>query len=1190
MSLLNLFEKDYNRIIETVIKADDTEHLKQEVDEYVVTSELTNKLADFFEAYNVPRKIVRANGVWISGFYGSGKSHLLKMLSYILENEGNVGEIFADKIVDDAKLKGDILRAVRSFDAESILFNIDQQAERTSKESGSAILQVFYKVFYDHLGYYGAEPHVADFERYLDKQGNYELFKKHFFETYQKPWEQVRNRYFVPKVKKAIAKACGAIFNADPFEYEGVMDSFKENYKQSIDLFAGLIKEYLDTKGDKAQLNFFVDEVGQFIAENAKLMLNLQTIAESLLTKCGGRSWVFVTSQETLEHHVGDDAALRKDDFSKIQGRFKVKIPLTSANIDEVIERRLLAKTEEGANYLKAIYKREENNLKTLLTITGKGKHQENFYTNEVDFSNKYPFVPYQFNLFQESLKKLAEHNVFQGRSQSVGERSMLGVFQEVLKQLPSQKENPTPLVAFDFMFEGLRGTLRTEAQNAIIQAESLLNNKLAIRIMKLLFLLKYCGDDILTTADNIGVLLIDNYNININEHQEKVQKALETLEYKTFIQRKGEVYEYLTNEEKDIEQEIKNLTIEDRDMFILLNELIFDNILKGSKIYLTTFDRYFFFTRIINNYTFGREYELKIEFSTHEGEGYFYSGTVELPIMRVKLPNDNRLIQEMRMYLQTNTYYNREQTNGLKESRREILTKKMKYNHTRGDKLKRMVEALVVESDYYINGSIHKRSQSADPKIVISEAFQELVETIYTKLYLVSNFDFNEQRLKDILLPTKQGSIFGSVETNPKFEQATQEIITYLTRQETLNKRVNLGDLKDYFGSKPYGWEVQEVWCLLAFLSKQGKIEAKKATNTLSDEEFLDALLNNRSYQEVRVILQEEFDLSVLNAFKRFHAELFNETNPASEAKEIVRLFQSKGKVLLSKVTNYLEKKVDYPFFAELKEFEETLALLLKLEYSDLLKGYKNYMDELLDDKELFEEFMKFYNGPQKNIYLDVKKMLTQNSENLSYVESDKIERLKELEADTSSKILGRLSKASDWLRELEKQILDELFIEREKRVEQCNKIAEEVYAYKPYQTLPKHEQADIESRLTQLQTSIEGCKLIGRLKMYEKELDEIHINILNEVSKRYNSYNRERVGINKAAKSTTTLLDKRVSEPLQSYRPLKTIVALKAVLSKLPLTKDRIETEEEVASYLLQVEEALKEEIKKNKVIYLK
>ena len=66
MSLLNLFEKDYNRIIETVIKADDTEHLKQEVDEYVVTSELTNKLADFFEAYNVPRKIVRANGVWIS--------------------------------------------------------------------------------------------------------------------------------------------------------------------------------------------------------------------------------------------------------------------------------------------------------------------------------------------------------------------------------------------------------------------------------------------------------------------------------------------------------------------------------------------------------------------------------------------------------------------------------------------------------------------------------------------------------------------------------------------------------------------------------------------------------------------------------------------------------------------------------------------------------------------------------------------------------------------------------------------------------------------------------------------------------------------------------------------------------------------------------------------------------------------
>ena len=150
MNLLDLFKKDYNRFIETVIIANDTEHLKQEVDEYVITNEIKNKLADLFEAYNVPRKAVRANGVWISGFYGCGKSYLLKMLSCILENKENIGETFANKIEDDAKLKDDILRSVRNYKAESILFNIDQQDPIATNTN--AILKVFYKVFYNHSG------------------------------------------------------------------------------------------------------------------------------------------------------------------------------------------------------------------------------------------------------------------------------------------------------------------------------------------------------------------------------------------------------------------------------------------------------------------------------------------------------------------------------------------------------------------------------------------------------------------------------------------------------------------------------------------------------------------------------------------------------------------------------------------------------------------------------------------------------------------------------------------------------------------------------------------------------------------------------------------------------------------------------------------------------------------------------
>src|SRR5699024_5314408 len=129
MELNHLFKKDFARSIETVIKADDKSHILQEVEEYVITNEIYLTLADFFEQYN---NYEGANGVWISGFFGSGKSHLLKILSYVLEDRtaggAHLGELFAQKVEEDAKLKGDILNGTR-IPSESILFNIDQQAQ-----------------------------------------------------------------------------------------------------------------------------------------------------------------------------------------------------------------------------------------------------------------------------------------------------------------------------------------------------------------------------------------------------------------------------------------------------------------------------------------------------------------------------------------------------------------------------------------------------------------------------------------------------------------------------------------------------------------------------------------------------------------------------------------------------------------------------------------------------------------------------------------------------------------------------------------------------------------------------------------------------------------------------------------------------------------------------------------------------
>ena len=138
--------------------------------------------------------------MWISGFFGSGKSHLLKMLAFLL---GDVpGRLSARKDATDAfKKKAEAekdaflqgkLTQVEHIPATSLLFNIDQKAPLIDKNQTDALLQVFVKVFNEARGYYAGEPSVARFERDLDRRGLLEDFQQVFSQLAGIPWEQGR--------------------------------------------------------------------------------------------------------------------------------------------------------------------------------------------------------------------------------------------------------------------------------------------------------------------------------------------------------------------------------------------------------------------------------------------------------------------------------------------------------------------------------------------------------------------------------------------------------------------------------------------------------------------------------------------------------------------------------------------------------------------------------------------------------------------------------------------------------------------------------------------------------------------------------------------------------------------------------------------------------------------------------------
>nr|WP_036488133.1 BREX system P-loop protein BrxC [Myxosarcina sp. GI1] len=326
MSLKSIFAKPIDRPIDGVIKADDRDSLRIEIDEYVLTNELEKRLENFLDAYN---NYEVANGVWISGFFGSGKSHLLKMLALLLENrvidDLPVLDRFLPKCEKNAFLQGGFRTAV-GIPSKSILFNIDQKADVISKDQIDALLAVFVKVFDEMCGYYGKQGYIAQFERDLDKRGCYEDFKAAYRDIAGIDWQEGREQALLES--QNITRAYGRVTGNDVAAAEEILDKYRSQYKVSIEDFAEQVYAYLKQQPSNFRLNFFVDEVGQYIADNVKLMTNLQTIAESLATKCRGRAWIIVTAQEDMDMVVGEHSRQQSNDFSKIQARFANRMKL----------------------------------------------------------------------------------------------------------------------------------------------------------------------------------------------------------------------------------------------------------------------------------------------------------------------------------------------------------------------------------------------------------------------------------------------------------------------------------------------------------------------------------------------------------------------------------------------------------------------------------------------------------------------------------------------------------------------------------------------------------------------------------------------------------------------------------------------------------------------------------------------
>lgn len=312
MLIKNLFERDIFRPINGVVKADqlDDSSVWQELDEFVITRELDQHFRKFISWYleSVDQgknpDATGKMGIWISGFFGSGKSHFLKVLSYLLHNRTHTNNGQSKQAVDffeskvrDAMLFGDIKRAVVA-NTDVILFNIDSKADHGSSTGRDLILRVFLKVLNELQGYSGDHPHIAHMERHLESKGKLKAFQAAYEKHTGLNWVAERDAYQFNRdeVVKAFSEALGQSQAAA----EKWIDGAEDNFSMSVENFCKWTKEYLDSKGPQHRVVFLVDEVGQFIGNDSHLMLNLQTITEELGTICRRRAWVIDHCKELL--------------------------------------------------------------------------------------------------------------------------------------------------------------------------------------------------------------------------------------------------------------------------------------------------------------------------------------------------------------------------------------------------------------------------------------------------------------------------------------------------------------------------------------------------------------------------------------------------------------------------------------------------------------------------------------------------------------------------------------------------------------------------------------------------------------------------------------------------------------------------------------------------------------------------
>lgn len=873
MIIRNMFQEDINRQINGVIKVDQSsaDVTRQEVKEYVITKELKKHFIQFFDYYDEAFSTPTADiGVWISGFFGSGKSHLLKMLSYILENKEIDGkktvEYFRDKFTDDPATFMLIDKATKNL-TETILFNID--IEGSINKDKTAVLRVFAKMFYNHLGFYGENLKVAKLEQFIAKQGKTEEFRRVFKEKNGEEWIEARDAFafFEDDVVATLTEVLGMSETAAHNWFDGT-----ETTEMSIAQLVSEIKDYVRTKPKSFRLLFMIDEVGQYIGTDTDLLLNLQSLVEKIGSECNGSVWIVCTGQEAIDEII----RVRENEFSRIQARFKNRLSLTSSSVDEVVQKRILKKKDSVVPDLETLYARNDSVLRNLFTFTDSVLDIKG-YSGPNDFVVNYPLVPYQFILMQRVFNEIRKHGNA-GKHQSNGERTMLSAAQETVQKL--QDKDETTLVPFYMFYDTLHSFLDGSIRRVIERCERAADNgdgieQYDVSVLKLLYLVRYISNDIKATLDNIVILMADNIGTDKIALREKVRNSLNRLLSQNYIGRSGDVYNFLTDEEQDIQSEIKKTVVDTASIVEKIAHIIFGDIYTAKKFRYDKYD--FAFDQMVDGVNVGAVTGgMRLKFLS------VATDAIEKSEMRLMTESAGQIIAvlgdtpyytSLEQAMKIRKYIKQRNVAQLPKSVQDIIRAQQdeatNYENEASEELRKAIET----ADFYVAGE-RLAIKSGDAKSRIEQALEYLVAHVYSELSLIEKNIESDAEIISIaqgLVPQIAGLV-------PN-QNAAAKVEEYLELQKRRNLPTSMADVQSRYQAIPYGWREIDIAGVVAILIHDQKVTLKYAGTTVQpDDRRLADMLRKRTEIGKVIISKREIVSSIkLKQAKEFLREYFD-------------------------------------------------------------------------------------------------------------------------------------------------------------------------------------------------------------------------------------------------------------------------------------------------------------------------